>query len=476
MLGRERAAKLVHRFIDEVVDQRFLLAQKLLAVFAFGHLHVVVQIAVAQVAEVDQAHTGNFALEHGVCMLDKSGNARGSDRDIVLDVQPFLCLRQRNALADMPQLMGLCQAFGYHGVDHAAVFKRQLQQMLKAQAGVLLGFAVAVFQQHAVGRLVAHVGKRYAQLRHVLDDQRQCKLAHHLKTRQARTQMLVRQAQQAHGCLHAGHGGKGGELRRRLGEQLHGGSGDDAQRAFAANEQIAQVVAGVVFAQTFEAIPDLALGRDYFQTQAQLTRISIAHHLRPACVRAQIAANGATAFSGQGQREQQAFFLGHVLQVLQDATGFHGEGQVVLVDMTHGIQARQVQHDLLAAVVGGRAHRQASVAALGNDLHMGCCAGLDHGGDFCRVAGAHHGQRLAVHALAPVLLIGRQVAIGEDMGGTNNLAQGIKQSRGGSHGWQAARRQRKEKAEGILSPQTRCWHGKPRSPKRRTWQTGKQSK
>ena len=49
--------------------------------------------------------------------------------------------------------------------------------------------------------------------------------------------------------------------------------------------------------------------------------------------------------------------------------------------------------------------------------------GLDDGGHLRGIGGAHHRQRLAVDAAAPVLLIGRQVAIGKHMGIAHNLAQ-----------------------------------------------------
>ena len=129
--------------------------------------------------------------------------------------------------------------------------------------------------------------------------------------------------------------------------------------------------------------------------------------------------------------------VGQLLQVLQNAAGFDGEGQIVLVDMAHGVQAREAEHDLLAAVVGGGAYGKPGIAALGHDLYAGCSACLDHACHFGRVAGTHHGQGLAVHALAPVLFVGAEVAVGQHMGGAHNLAQGFKQS-GGSHGKQAA--------------------------------------
>ena len=111
------------------------------------------------------------------------------------------------------------------------------------------------------------------------------------------------QAQQLHSRLHAGHGGPGGQLRSGLGVQLHGRGGDDAQRAFAADHQVAQVITRVVFAQATQAVPDLALGGHDFEAQTQLAGVAIAHDLRAARVGAQVAADGAAAFGAQAQGE-----------------------------------------------------------------------------------------------------------------------------------------------------------------------------
>ena len=93
-------------------------------------------------------------------------------------------------------------------------------------------------------------------------------------------------------------------------------------------------------------MPDLALRRDDFQAQAQLAGVSVAHDLRAASVRAQIAANRAAAFGAQAQGEQKTGVFCSGLQVLQHTTGFHGDGEVGWVDGTHRIHARQAQHDL----------------------------------------------------------------------------------------------------------------------------------
>ena len=276
--------------------------------------------------------------------------------------------------------------------------------------------------------------KGHTQLRIVLVHQAERKLPHHLEARQARAQVLMRQAQQVHRGLHRGHGRPGRQSRGRKRIQLHRRGGDDAQRAFAADEQIAQVVTRVVLAQPGEAFPDLALRRDHFEAQAQLARVAVAHHGRAAGIGAQVAADGATALGRQTERKQKTGLLRRRLQVLQDRAGLHRHAQVGAVDGAHRVHAAQAEHDLLAAAVGHRAHRQARVAALRHDGRAVRRAGAHHGGHLGRVGGAHHGQRLAVLAAAPVAFVAAQVALGQHVGGAHGLAQRVEKGSVGGHG------------------------------------------
>ena len=109
------------------------------------------QVAVAQVAEVDQPHAGDLALQQRIGLGHEGRDARHRDRDVVLDVQAFLGLRQRDALADVPELVRLREVLGHHRVGDAAVFEGGFEQRLEARAGMVFGFAVGVLQQHAVG-------------------------------------------------------------------------------------------------------------------------------------------------------------------------------------------------------------------------------------------------------------------------------------------------------------------------------------
>ena len=142
--------------------------------------------------------------------------------------------------------------------------------------------------------------------------------------------------------MHAGHGGPRGALRRRFGKQFHGGRGDDAQRAFAAYEQMPQVVAGVVFAQAAQTLPYMALRGHHFQAQAQIARIAVAQYLCATRVAGQVATQGATAFRRQTQCKQKTGFVSGLLYVLKNATCFCGEGGVGRIDMAHLVHALQI--------------------------------------------------------------------------------------------------------------------------------------
>ncbi|OIQ71130.1 hypothetical protein GALL_472540 [mine drainage metagenome] len=249
--------------------------------------------------------------------------------------------------------------------------------------------------------------------------QAQGKLTHHFKTGQSSSQLVLRQTQQGHGGFKRRHGCPGGQLCCWQGVELQGGCGDDAQRAFAADEQVAQVVACVVFAQGAQAVPDIAFGGDHFESQAQFACIAKTQHLGTPGVAAQIAADSARTFGRQTQGEQQLCLQGPLLQRLQNAAGLGREGQIGGIQFAHGVHALQAQDNLPARVVRGRADHQAGVAALGHDgqtagrvFTQEAGAGFNNGCHLRRIRRTQHGQRLAQAAFAPVLRPDAQVAAG----------------------------------------------------------------
>ena len=145
MLGRDAASELVHHVVDDGIDTFFIVAQKDFCIRTSGGLHVVVQIAIAQVAVVDQARAGVGLRQQGIGQAHKLRYSGHGNGDVVFDVQPLLRLRQWNALADVPQGAGLGDVFRDHRVQDAAVFHGHFQQALEAFAGVGFRFLVRVF-------------------------------------------------------------------------------------------------------------------------------------------------------------------------------------------------------------------------------------------------------------------------------------------------------------------------------------------
>ena len=75
-----------------------------------------------------------------------------------------------------------------------------------------------------------------------------------------------------------GNAGPGDLAALRLREELQHGGGDDAERAFGADEQVLQVVAGVVLLQLAQVVEHLAGRQHDLDAEAELARIAIGEH------------------------------------------------------------------------------------------------------------------------------------------------------------------------------------------------------
>ncbi|GAB1575955.1 hypothetical protein BPNSA17_07880 [Bordetella petrii] len=205
--------------------------------------------------------------------------------------------------------------------------------------------------------------------------------------------------------------------RHRAREQLERGGGDDAQRALAADVQVAQIVTSIVLAQAAQAVPELPFGGDHFQAQRQLARIAVAQHLGAAGIGGQVAAYGAAALGGQAQREQPAGIGGGLLHRLQDAAGLDRDRVVVGIDVADAVQARRRQQHRLAGVVRRGAAAQPGIAALRHHRRAMLRAQAHRLRDLGGAARPDDGLRRAAVAAPPILQVGFGVGAGQDMGG-----------------------------------------------------------
>ena len=85
------------------------------------------------------------------------------------------------------------------------------------------------------------------------------------------------------------------------------------ERALGADEELLQVVAGVVLAQRPQPVPHPAVGQHHLEPEHQVAHHAVAQHRRAAGVGREVAADGAGALGAERQREQPARGRGGVL-------------------------------------------------------------------------------------------------------------------------------------------------------------------
>ena len=90
----------------------------------------------------------------------------------------------------------------------------------------------------------------------------------------------------------------------RLRKELDGRRGDDAERALAADEELLQIVAGIVLAQAREPVPDPPVGQHHLDPQGQFAGIAVAQDGDAAGIGREIAADLAAALGAEAQRKQ----------------------------------------------------------------------------------------------------------------------------------------------------------------------------
>ena len=211
-----------------------------------------------------------------------------------------------------------------------------------------------------------------------------------------------------------------------LGEQTQDGGRDDAECAFCADEQMFHVVAGVVFPETTQAVPDFTVGEYNFEAEDERAGVPIAQHLGAAGVGGNVAADLAGAFSTEAEGEEAVVFSCDFLDALQDDAGLDGQGIVVGIDLAHGVHARCRDDDFGHVAVWLAGAGEAGVAALGDDRGFGLGAEFDEGCDFfCGFWAQEDGHR-ALPVIAPARAVAFEVCwVVNEAGGADDVFQPV---------------------------------------------------
>src|SRR5690606_31358919 len=164
-----------------------------------------------------------------------------------------------------------------------------------------------------------------------------------------------------------GHGGRSHEHgfnAAEAGLYLEGGGGDDPERAFRADEELLEVVAGVVLVQAPQVTQDLPVRKDYFQPHDERARHTVADDFYAAGIGRDGAANLAGTLRTDRQREEGADLADGGLEFVQYAAGFDDRHAVECVYLPDRLHQFEADHDLTAVLRGRRPRHQPGVATL----------------------------------------------------------------------------------------------------------------
>ena len=331
-------------------------------------------VAVTEMAEEHQPHPGDQALGERATLRQQLMGARHRHRDVVADAGAGAFLRLGDRLADAPEVGRLGHARGQRGVDHLAGLEALGKDQLDQPAQVVAGASRCEFQQHIVGvRLVERVAGVGDGRQHQV---KACAVevleGHHRVAGE-----FARAAQQAQRRLGIADRDERHLHLARARAQLQHRGGDDAERPFAGQEQLAQRVAGVVLAQPAQAVPDRAVGQHHLEAEHLFASVAVAQHVGAAGVGREVAADLAATLGGEAQREQQAGGLGPRLDVGEHAAGLDGHREVGRVELAHPVHAAERNQHLARlrqpataqpGVAPLRHHRDAGGVAQAHDL------------------------------------------------------------------------------------------------------------
>ena len=202
-------------------------------------------------------------------------------------------------LADAPELAALLQAVGDDGVDDQVFLVSRFQRLVEPVAQPP-GLRRRHLEEHVPGiGLRQRIAAAGVAEREIDGDAR-----HQLERRQRAIGRLLDEGEEVEGVLRRRHRHERGLDRARTRKEFEHRRRDDAERALGADEQVAQVVAGVVLLELVEDVHHPAVGEHDFEPEHQVTGDPVGKGASAARIGGQDAADGAAAFGAERQREE----------------------------------------------------------------------------------------------------------------------------------------------------------------------------
>ena len=156
------------------------------------------------------------------------------------------------------------------------------------------------------------------------------------------------------GLVHLGEGGDHGLLGGGLGDELQQDLGDDAERAFRADEQVAQRIAGDVLHALVAGPEHLAVGQHDFQAHDVIAGDAVFEAAQAAGVLGHVAADGGDLHRAGVGRIEQARGAGGVGDGLRGGARLDQQGEIGAVQFEDLVHLDQAEHDAVRDWAGCR--------------------------------------------------------------------------------------------------------------------------
>ena len=135
----------------------------------------------------------------------------------------------------------------------------------------------------------------------------------------------------------------------RRARQGHGRLHYHTQRALGADDQLAQVIAGIVLDQAAVEVEQFSGAGHKFEARHPVPGHTVANHLDAAGVGGNIAADLAGAAGGEVHRVEQALLFGKLLQLCGNHPCAAAHSAIDRVEVLDMVEAVQCQHQLTVA-------------------------------------------------------------------------------------------------------------------------------
>ena len=194
---------------------------------------------------------------------------------------------------------------------------------------------------------------------------------------------------------------KGCRALVRVGVELEGRCGNDAQRTLRANKQLFEIIPGIVLPKAVQIGQQIASRHHGLKAQHLISCVAVTQNVYTACIGREVAADLATAFRRQTKREKTPGFERCGLKFCQDTPRLDRHRIVGRIDVANLFEPLETEDDLVG--VRHSAATEPGVAALRHHRRFVRDAGPHHCLDLSSMPGPNNDLRSTVKPAAPLL-------------------------------------------------------------------------